>query len=164
MLSHLSHRDDGGSRESICLADLVKRAHLPAFTNLLPVQGDHKTFDFDVCLRSYDRIRFVNRLARSCDILDDYNAITVDKLATEQDTSIAMVFCFFSIRAVTNLLAVKFRDAHGGDNGKRNALVGRTENHIEIKPEYIIDGTCVIEAKTMKLISRYVGASVHEER
>ncbi len=41
-------------------------------------------------------------------------------------------FCFFSVGAVLNLLAIEFIDAQCSDNRKGNALVSRTKDYVKV--------------------------------
>ena len=53
--------------------------------------------------------------------------------------------------------------AHGSDDGQRNALVGRSEDNVKIQAKVVMNGTGIIQAQLMELISRNIGTGVHKK-
>ena len=86
------------------------------------------------------------------------------KLGTQQVAGIgAVVLHFLAVAAVLNFLAVKLLQSNGGNDGQRNALVGRAEYHIEIQAEVVMNSASVVFAQALQLTTRNVGAGIHEE-
>ncbi len=53
---------------------------------------------------------------------------------------------------------------HRGHDAQGNAFVGRSEDDVEVQPEGVMDGARIVDSQAVQLISRDVGARVHEER
>ena len=75
-----------------------------------------------------------------------------------------MIFCFFSVRAVLNLFAIKLIDSHCSDYRKGNALVSRTKNYVKIQTKVVVNSASVIKTQLVELLASDIGAGVHEER
>ena len=164
VLGNLGHVDDGGSREAVELADLVKRALFAALANFHAVEGDHQALNLNIGCSHEDGMRLLDGLAGSGNVLNDEHAVTVAKVGTQEVAGVsAVVLGFLAVGAVANLLAIKFADAHGGDDGQRNSFVGGAEDDVEVKAEVIVDCLRVVQAEAMKLIAGDVCAGIHEE-
>ena len=75
-----------------------------------------------------------------------------------------MIFCFFSVGAVLNLLAIELIDAHCSDNRKGDALVSRTKDYVKIQAKVVVNGASVIKAQLVELLASDIGSCVHKER
>ena len=75
-----------------------------------------------------------------------------------------MIFCFFSVGAVLNLLAIELIDAHCSDNGKGNALVSRAKDYVKIQAKVVMNSASIIKTQLVELLTSDIGTCIHEER
>ena len=163
-LSHLGHGHDGRHRETVLLLHFLLRRHDAPLAHLHAVERHDQALDVHIGRTLQDGVRLVDGFPGGRHVLHHDHAIAVMQLGTQQVARIrAVILDLFAVGAVPHLLTVQLGDAHRGDHRQRNALVRRTEHHVEVQPEVVVDGARIEEAEAVQLVARHVGARVHEE-
>ena len=116
--------------ESVVSLDLSNGRNLRIISLFLSVQSNDETNHLRIEVLE-DAQRLADSSAGGDDIINDEDALALHG-STDDLAALTVVLLLLSVRAVSDVLAVFFADCDCCGYGKRNTLVGRSKENVEL--------------------------------